>query len=120
MHDRWLRPGVVLVSGAALATATGAGVGAPWRTILALEFVLVCPGASLVGVLGLGDRLVELGMVAPLSLALVTLTSVALFYGGAWSPDRELGLLLGLCLIGLVWSHLRSRADQCADQKEEA
>jgi len=115
MHDRWLRPVIVLISVAALATAIAAGVGAPWRTILALWSVLVCPGASLVGVLGLRDRLVELSLVAPLSLALVTLTSVALFYGGIWSPDAEFGLLLGLCLVGLGWSHLRSRSDMKGD-----
>ncbi len=111
MHDRWLRPGIVLASGTALVTVIATGIGAPWRTILALWFVLVCPGVSLVGVLGLRDRLVELGVVAPLSLALVTLTSVALFYGGVWSTKAEFGLLLGLCLIGLAWPHLRSRTD---------
>jgi hypothetical protein len=115
MHDRWLRPVIVLASGAALGAVIVTGAGAPWRTILALWFVLVCPGASLVGVLGLRDRLVELGLVAPLSLALVTLTSVALFYGGIWSPHAEFGLLLGLCLIGLGWSHLRSRSDMKGD-----
>jgi hypothetical protein len=49
--------------------------------------------------------------VAPLSLTVVTLTSVALFYGGAWSANAEFGLLLGVCLTGLTWSHLRSRTD---------
>jgi uncharacterized membrane protein len=105
----WLRPGTVLVSGTVLATVIATGVGAPWRIILALWFVLTCPGVSLVGVLGLRDRFVELLMVAPLSLAVVTLTSLALFYGGMWSPNLEFGLLLGLCLAGLVFSHLWSR-----------
>src|SRR6266536_1265249 len=50
-------PILVLASGAALATVIGTGIGAAWRTILALWFVLVCPGVSLVGVLGLRDRL---------------------------------------------------------------
>ena len=111
MHDRWLRPGIVLASGTALVTVIATGIGAPWRPILALWFVLVCPGVSLVGVLGLRDRLVELGIVAPLSLTVVTLTSVALFYGGVWSADAEFGLLLGVCLTGLTWSYLRSRTD---------
>jgi hypothetical protein len=109
MHDRWLRPGIVLASGTALVTVIATGIGAPWRPILALWFVLVCPGVSLVGVLSLPDRLVELGVVAPLSLTVVTLTSVALFYGGVWSAGAEFGLLLGVCLTGLTWSYLRSR-----------
>src|SRR5260370_37201282 len=108
MPDRRLRRGIVLASGTGRARVIATGIGAPWRTILALWFVLVCPGVSLVGVLGLRDRLVELGVVAPLSLTLVTLTSVALFYGGVWSTDADFGLLLVRCLIGLTWPHLRS------------
>lgn len=111
MRTDWLRPGIVLVSTATLVAMIAAGVGAPWRMIFALWFVLVCPGMSLVGVLGLRDRFVEMVVVAPLSLAVVTLTSLALFYGGTWTPNVELGLLLWLCLAGLVWSHLVSRRD---------
>jgi hypothetical protein len=111
MRTRWLWPGIVLLSGTALATVIAAGVGAPWRTILALWFVLTCPGASLVRVLGLRDRLAEVVVVAPLSLGLVTLTSLCLFYGRAWSPDTEFALLFALCLAGLVWSDLRSLSD---------
>jgi hypothetical protein len=91
------------------------GAGAPWRMLFALWFVLVCPGLSLVGVLGLRDRFVELVVVAPLSLAIVTLTSLALFYGGVWTPNVEFGLLLWLCLAGLVWSHLGSRRNVKGD-----
>ena len=107
----WLRPTIVLVSVAFLLTMIASGVGAPWRMIFALWFVLVCPGVSLVGVLGLRDRFVEMVVITPLSLAVVTLTSLALFYGGVWTPRMEFGLLLSLCLAGLVWSHLESRRD---------
>jgi hypothetical protein len=100
---------MVLVSGAALAAAIATGAGAPWRMIFAVWFVLICPGASLVGALRLRDRFVEMAVVMPLSLAVVAFTSGALFYGGVWSPDVEFGLLLGLCLAGLIWSHLGSR-----------
>jgi uncharacterized membrane protein len=106
---------MVLVSGTALATMMAAGAGGPWRMVFALWFVLICPGASLVGALGLRDRFVEMVLVAPLSLAVVALTSIVLFYGGVWSPGVELGLLLGLCLAGLIWSHLGSRRDVKGD-----
>lgn len=111
MRTRWLWPGIVLVSGAALTTVIATGVGAPWRTVLALWFVFVCPGGSLIGALGLRDLVAELFVVAPLSLALVTFTSICLFYGHLWSPDVEFGLLLGLCAVGLICSHLYSRGD---------
>jgi len=48
-------------------------------------------------------------VVVPLSLALAVLTSAVLFYGHLWSLEREFGLLLGLCVVGLLWSHLASR-----------
>jgi hypothetical protein len=81
----------------------------------ALWFVLVCPGASLAGGLGLRDRFTEWVVAVPLSLAVVAGTSIILFYGGVWSPDREFGLLLGLCLAGLTWSHFASRGDVKGD-----
>jgi hypothetical protein len=111
MHADWLRPGIVLVPGAVLVMMIATGVGGPWRMIFALWFVLICPGISLVGALGLRDRFVEMVVITPLSLAVVALTSIVLFYGGVWSPDLEFGLLLGLCLAGLIWSHLESRRD---------
>lgn len=111
MHTRWLWQGIVLVSAAALVTVIATGVGAPWRTILAVWFVLTCPGASLVGVLGLRDRFAELAVVVPMSLALVTLTSVILYYGRVWSPNVEFTLLSGLCALGLIWSNLGSRSE---------
>jgi hypothetical protein len=109
MDARWLRPGIVTVSAAVLVILIATGVGAGWRIAAALWFVLVCPGASLAGGLGLHDRFTEWALVAPLSLAVVVGTSIILFYGGVWSPDREFGLLLGLCLAGLTWSHFASR-----------
>jgi hypothetical protein len=98
-----------MVSAAVLVILIATGVGDGWRMAAALWFVLVCPGASLVGGLGLRDRFTESVVVAPLSLAVVAGTSIILFYGGVWSPDREFGLLLGLCLAGLTWSHFASR-----------
>ncbi len=111
MDARWLRPGIVTISAAVLLILIllVTGIGAGWRMAAALWFVLVCPGASLVGALRLPDRLAEWVVAVPLSLAVVAGTSIILFYGGVWSPDREFGLLLGLCLAGLTWSHFASR-----------
>ncbi len=113
--DDWLRPALVLISVAVLVIVITTGAGAPWRVILALWFALTCPGLSLVGVLGLRNRLTELVMVAPLSLAALTLTSLTLFYAGVWAPDLEFGVLSGLCLAGLILSHLWSRHDVKGD-----
>ena len=115
MDARLLRPGIVTVSAAVLVILLIIGIGAGWRMAAALWFVLVCPGVSLIGALRLPDRLAEWLVAVPLSLAAVAGTSIILFYGGAWSPDREFGLLLGLCLAGLTWSHFASREDVKGD-----
>jgi hypothetical protein len=115
MHSRLLWPAVVLISGDALLIVMATGAGGLWRAVFALWFVLICPGASLVSVLGLRDRLTELVVIAPLSLALVTLTSSGLFYGHVWSLKNEFGLLLGLCTGGLIWSYFVPRGDLKGD-----
>jgi len=104
-----LWPGIVILSTCAIVVVIATGVGSPWRILFALWFILVSPGASLVRVLGLGEPAAELAVVVPLSLALAVLTSAVLFYGHLWSLEREFGLLLGLCVVGLLWSHLASR-----------
>src|SRR5262252_8739282 len=115
MDARWLRPGMVTVSAVVLLILLITGIGAGWRIAAALWFVLVCPGASLVGALRLPDRFVEWVIAVPLSLAVVAGTSIILFYGDLWSPDREFGLLLGLCLAGLTLSYFASRKDVKGD-----
>jgi len=90
--------GLAIVLGLVIA----ADLGAPWRPIAALAFLAVGPGASLVPLINFEDMAMALMVVIPLSFALVALTSAALFYAGLWSPDRELVVVVGLCLAGLV------------------
>lgn len=98
----WVWPAAALGSAAALAVAFAAQLGAPWQTVAALVFLAVGPGASLVPLVGLPDRGMELMLVIPVSFAVDALISAALFYPGLWSPGRELAVLLGVCLLGLA------------------
>src|SRR5712692_6959856 len=111
MRTESLWPGIVIISTSAVVVDLPSGVGFPWSVVLALWFLLICPGASVVRVFGLRDLTAELAVIVPLSLSLVTLTSAVLFYGHLWSLDREFGLLLLTCLVGLLWSQLASRTD---------
>jgi hypothetical protein len=98
----WIWPTVAAGPTAVLALVLAADLGSPWRPIAALVFLAVGPGASLVPLIGIPDMAMELTLVIPLSFALVALSSAALFYSRLWSPDLELVVLFGLCLVGLA------------------
>jgi hypothetical protein len=107
--DWWLWPTAAAWPTAVLALVLAADLGSPWRPIAALLFLTVAPGASLVPLIGIPDVAMELMLVIPLSFALVALTSAALFYPRLWSPDRELVVMFGLCLVGLTLQCIGSR-----------
>jgi hypothetical protein len=98
---RWTGLAAIL-SGVVLVMALALPPGSGWRAAAALVFVSVCPGASLVPLLGLRDRAMELVLVLPVSFALVILVAIALFYSELWSPERQLAVLLAICAGGLA------------------
>ena len=91
-----------IVSGAVVVLSLAMPLGSPWRAAAALLFVSICPGASLVPLLGLKDRAMELVLVLPVSFAMVILVAIALFYSELWSPERQLAILLAICVGGLA------------------
>jgi hypothetical protein len=91
-----------ILSGVVLVLALAMPLGSPWRTAAALVFVSVCPGASLVPLIGLRDKAMELVLVLPVSFAVVILISIALFFAEFWSPERQLAILLAICAGGLA------------------
>jgi hypothetical protein len=91
-----------ILSGVVLVLALAIPLGSPWRTAAALVFVSVCPGASLVPLIGLRDKAMELVLVLPVSFAVVILISIALFFAEFWSPERQLAILLAICAGGLA------------------
>jgi hypothetical protein len=106
--DRWIWPAAA-GSAELMVLVLAADLGSPWRPIVALVFMAIGPGASLVPLIGLQDLAMELMLVVPLSFALVALSSAALFYAGVWSPTAELAILLGLCVVGLTLQYAASR-----------
>jgi hypothetical protein len=100
----------VTVSLALLLTLVlGADLGPPWRPIVALVFLAVVPGASLVPLIGIPDFAVQLTLVVPVSLAIVALSSAALFYPRLWSPVRELSFVTLLALAGFALQSFEAR-----------
>jgi hypothetical protein len=92
-----------------LALVQVADLDSPWRPIVALTFLTVVPGASLVPLLGIRDFSVQATLLVPLSFAVVALSSAALFYPRLWSPARELALVALLSLVGFALQRFEVR-----------
>jgi hypothetical protein len=87
---RWIVAGVVLTSTGAMLFAVQAGGASPARTLLVAWFLVVCPGAALVGILGLEDAWLAAATAIALSLALDAIVAATLTYSGLWSPRTGL------------------------------
>ena len=111
-HPRaWLWPAIIVVSSAAIAILTYAGVESPVRVAFAFWFLLVCPGMALVRLLRLKDVIVELTLAVALSLALDALVASALVYTGLWSSKSSLAILIAISIAGAAAQLKRAMDD---------
>jgi len=78
----------------------------PLHLLVALLFLLISPGMSLIPFLHLSDWMNELMLGIALSLTLDTLLAAAALYAGIWDPAGVLWVLIGLSWLGAalqVW-----------------
>jgi uncharacterized membrane protein len=90
---------VALTAGCLAAVATG--WVSPVRVVLALGFLLFCPGLALAEVLDIRDLARRLAIAIGASLALDTLLSLLLVYAGAFSISVTVSILAALTLTAL-------------------
>ena len=77
------------------------------RAVVAVPFVVACPGLSLARFIRLRDALGELTLGVALSLSLAVLVPATLLYAHAWSPNAALGILTGVAVFSAVLDVLR-------------
>jgi uncharacterized membrane protein len=73
------------------------------RSIILFGFVLFCPGMSFVHLLQIKDHLAEFVLSITLSLTLSTILAEVMILARLWHPSTELGVLIGLSLLGSVF-----------------
>jgi uncharacterized membrane protein len=95
-------PLVMIASALTLSAAIALGAHGLVRGVLALWFLLTCPGMAIVGLLEIEDRLAEVLLAVALSIAIGMLLGLAMVLGHLWSPDAAAGLLIVLTLVGAV------------------
>ncbi len=93
---------LLIAAALALATMVVGHLQSPMRALLTFSFFLVGPGMAFVLWLRIADWITELTLAVALSLALTTLTSEAMIYTGAWSPEWSALWLLGWTVVSLA------------------
>lgn len=109
-HGR-LWPALLVVSALATGALVFSGFEDPFRPVVVLAFLFVCPGLALVRLLAIGEPVTELTLGVALSIALAVLVPGTLIYTGAWSPKLGLALLIAATLAASVRELLRPRSE---------
>jgi len=104
----------IAVSAATVEILAHNDVTNPLRPIVALWFLLICPGMAFVQLLDYRDTLYEFVLAVSLSLALDLIIASALLYSGLWSPELILSILIALSFIGVLcqlmqWLRVRAK-----------
>lgn len=105
-RSRWV-PGLILLL---TFLASLAQFGEPWlgglRAAAVFAFLLLCPGAALLGLVRL-DRTTWAVLSVALSLALLTLVSEAVILAGVWPLEAGFWVLVGVSVLGATAQLLR-------------
>lgn len=95
-------PTIIVASAIGVSLVTYANMHTPIRPLIALWFLCVCPGMSLVRLLGFEDISVQLTLAVALSLALDALVASVMLYAGVWSPAGSLAILIAISVGGIA------------------
>jgi uncharacterized membrane protein len=108
LNRRRTLPTLLLASVLALGAVLIADGDSALRTLLAVWFLLACPGLALAPLIGLNDALGTATVAIALSIALDTIVAGALLYVGVWSPGAAFMILATITLAGAARQVTRS------------
>jgi uncharacterized membrane protein len=120
-RESWLpaRAALILALTAGCIASVASGWVSPVRVVLALGFLLLCPGLALAELLDVRDLAQRLAIAIAASLALDTLLSLLLVYAGAFSIPVIVSILAALTLTALCAALVRAvvgaRHDRAVD-----
>lgn len=100
MKFSWLWPTIIIFSASAAWLVNFTLTGTVLRPIIAMWFLFVCPGMTLVRFLRLREPVVEWTLALALSFSLDAIVAGIQMYAGRWSPAGMLMILASLCLGG--------------------
>jgi hypothetical protein len=93
--------------GAGLALGFAATLAAlPVRPVLTIAYLVLGPGAAILWLARMNDRVLALALVVPLSLAVDAAVATAVIYAGFWSPRLIFIVVVGVTIAAI---HLGAR-----------
>jgi hypothetical protein len=95
-------PFVVAALSVAITVVRIADIGPPIAPLIALVFVLFCPGLPYVRMLDVREPLTEAVMSVALSISIEALVSVPLLVASAWTADRMLAMAIAIAMFGAI------------------
>lgn len=102
------RVAIALMVTAGCVVAVTTGWVSPVRAVLALAFLLFCPGLALAELLEIDDVAQLLTIAIAGSLALDTLLALVLVYSGAFSAPLAVDILAAVTVAALITAVLRA------------
>jgi len=99
-------PALVALLGVLAAMLVVADAQTGLRAFVVGPFLLIAPGLAIVGLIGISDPLEHVVLAVAVSLAISIFISLAMLYGGFWSPDTA---VVGLAVLVLVLTLERYR-----------
>lgn len=96
----WLWPIIIATSAVVIGVLVFGDVVSPIRPIVALWFLVFCPGIALVRLLRLQEVWTEVALATAVSLSLDVGVASMLVYSGYWSPKLGLAILISVSLLG--------------------
>lgn len=110
----WLWPTIIVISAVGVGLVTFRDVESPVRGVIALWFLLICPGMAFTRLLRVSEVFTELALAVALSLAIDAIVAGTMIYAGAWSPEWILVGLISISMIGVAVQIATAR-DQLLD-----
>jgi len=100
LPPRWIWPAVILCSAVISGLFFFLELASPFRLIATLWFLLVCPGMAFVRLLQLDESYYEWTLGIALSISLDAIVACILLYGGLWSIELAISIVVLLSLLG--------------------
>jgi uncharacterized membrane protein len=102
VRQRLVWPGIIVALAIVLNMMMVAQITGLARVLIALIFLLVCPGMAFLPLLHIQDRTTEFAIGIGLSLVANMLVTLLMVYANIWSIQLGMALILGLSAIGVI------------------